>query len=227
MGEGLGKPVMRFLLRVGDSAVIASLVVGAVAAESGASSRAPIVLSKSAAVSSPASPGAAPGDAPGGLESALGVLKQAVGLAEGAQVFEGLPHPFEKEALEAEKRKPTVRFDGEWFYEKPAALETSSRLAVEKALLGSSLTPFRGLKLCGGFHADYAVRWTSDDGRRATLALVCFGCGEARIIADDGRRWTADLSAEGVKELRTFFATYRRERPAPDFKTAATPPARQ
>lgn len=210
---------MRIFLRVFVLATAAGLTGLVPAAESPSSSRLPLTLSKSTEHPSPPRPGAAPDDAEGGFERAMTILKESLAPSEGAEVFEGLPHPFEKEARAAEQQKPTRRFDEELFYASPAALTPKARRELETLVQSGTLVPFRGLKLCGGFHADYAVRWLRDKGARQVVVMFCFGCGEARIVAEDGQRWTTDLSPEGLKELRAFFAPFRQERPAPNFKT--------
>ncbi len=40
-------------------------------------------------------------------------------------------------------------------------------------------------KLCGGFHPDWAVVWTTPEG--PLEVLVCFGCDEVKVFSPRGR----------------------------------------
>lgn len=143
-------------------------------------------------------------------DRAIAALLHANAVAETVEVFEGLPHPFEREALAAEKQKPTRQFDDQLFYAAAQPLSAGQRAELKTWIGADTFVPYRGMKLCGGFHADYAVRWTWNKGSNETVLLVCFGCGEARVLA--AARDTADLAGSG-KPLRSFFSAFRKERP--------------
>lgn len=140
-------------------------------------------------------------------------------------IYEGLPNPFGEDKLfEAEKKsKPCEQIDCQWVYARPQtpSFETAGR---RQQILGTqTLVPYRGAKLCGGFHADFSVAWIK--GNVTTCALFCFGCHEARIMRTylpltsdlNSRefRLTTDISAEGYAELRKLLSAYRKERPLP------------
>lgn len=144
-------------------------------------------------------------------ERAVSALRHAMASADTVEVFEGLPHPFERDALAAEKQKATRQLDDQLFYASPQPVSAERRAELESWIGADAFVPYRGLKLCGGFHADYAVRWTWDQGRSSTVLLLCFGCGEARVLA--GARDTTDLAGSG-KALQSFFGAFRKERPA-------------
>lgn len=180
----------------------------------------PLLASTSLAAVPPTLAGSAPGDSGGGFERALAALKHAMAMGQTVEVFEGLPHPSEGPVVEAEKQKPSRQFDQEWFYAEPQAVSPELRLEVEGLLTGSTLAPYRGAKLCGAFHADFAVRWTWNKGESTSMLLVCFGCNEARVLS--GGRWTADLTPEGTEKLRAFFGTFRKERPEPALAAKTT-----
>jgi hypothetical protein len=130
--------------------------------------------------------------------------------AKSAQLFEGLPHPFERELLESEqKRAATRRLHGELFYEKAQAVPSDAAEKLRVAM-NDAVRPYRGMKLCGGFHADYAITWQT--GRATYAALVCFGCSEIKLHVPGGEL-TADMSAEGAKALRLLLEPFRKERP--------------
>lgn len=127
---------------------------------------------------------------------------------------EGLPHPgAEKNLHEAEKaRVPVFTLHGETFYATPI---TPSRLDTEalRNLLSrpSAYLPYTGLKLCGGFHADYAIEWTVDD--HAFSAFVCFTCHEIKLISTD-TTLRCDLPDTSLSTLAPLLKTYRSQRPA-------------
>src|SRR5262249_40015520 len=106
-------------------------------------------------------------------------LTEAIRRADKVVLYEGLPHQFfEKKLLEEERRTKAVEeLNGYPFYKEPLALteQDAGRLCE---LLGDPAIyqPWKGEKLCGGFHPDYAVEWHV--GAKRYRALLCFGCGE-------------------------------------------------
>ena len=173
----------------------------------------------------PAAPSAKPDGRPGAdsdaaLVRALAALRHASSVAEQVDVFEGLPHPFEKQALEAEKKKRTRTFDGEWFYAAAQPMSMDARDELHSLLGNSMFKPYGGMKLCGGFHADYAIRWSWSRGANSTLLLLCFGCAEARVIAQGSMQ--ADLTPQGWEKFKRLLAAFHQERPE-RAKPAQTP----
>ena len=145
-------------------------------------------------------------------EEASGKIRKALTEAAGIEISEGLPHQmFEGELLAAEsKRKDTEKIGPYRFYTPPVA---AANPEVLKRILASSDTirVFGGEKACGGFHPDYAVRWTGEDGSRH-FAQICFGCHE--IIYSDGKsRYRYDLEDEPLEKLRNELAPYAKKRP--------------
>lgn len=127
-------------------------------------------------------------------------------------LYEGLPHQFyEPEALEQEKKKPTVQLAGFPFYREPLELKEADRHAL-KDLIGDpgSLKAYSGEKKCGGFHPDYAVEWT--EAGKSFRYLICFGCSEARVITPAGDS-VYDITPRASVRLKELLAPYRKNRP--------------
>lgn len=153
--------------------------------------------------------------------------------ARNLEVFEGLPHPFEgKDFVENEKQtKATKEIDDNWFYAVPQFANADDKHTLQRLFAAGLFKPWRGVKFCGGFHGDYAVRYESEGYTYSVL--FCFGCHEARILRTSRTyhttyRITTDLAKEQFVELREVFKKYRKERPSPpppaDKATRPSPP---
>ena len=145
-------------------------------------------------------------------EEASSKIRKAMAEAATVTVYEGLPHQmFEPDLLAAEsKRKDTEKIGSFRFY-TPSVAATNSE--VLKRILSSSDTiqVFGGEKLCGGFHPDYVVQWSGEDGSRF-FAHICFGCHE--IIYSDGKNeYRYDFENEPFKKLMKELAPYAKKRP--------------
>jgi len=55
-------------------------------------------------------------------------------------------------------------------------------------------------KMCGGFHADYYLKWKTDSD--TWEILLCMGCHEA-IIFHDGLSLRCDLASDAAKRIKT------------------------
>ncbi len=140
------------------------------------------------------------------------------------EIFEGLPHPdSEKNLFEAENMARTpIRLDDQLFYPIAQEGRLDDVLELQRLLSTDLLRLWRGQKLCGSFHADFAVRFVS--GKSIYCVLFCFGCHEARIMRESQTikadihaadfRLTTDLNPEKFEKLRTLLMKYRKERPA-------------
>jgi hypothetical protein len=151
----------------------------------------------------------------------------AVAQAERVVVFEGLPHPrWEQPAVDvAGKAKPTVRLHGELFYDEAQAVPATEMPSLQ-TLVSRAMGPFGGEKLCGGFHADYLIRWSK--GIDTCDVLLCFGCWEYKIFAPY-HATRGDLRAKMRPALAEFVARFRGARPpsqaTPASETNLRPPA--
>lgn len=180
------------------------------------------------------------GDTDIGHAEATTALALAVARADKFTVHEGLPHPFEgKEVVQNEiLLKRTELLDREWFYVPAQPVPEKDAEKLRRLLANGLFEPWRGVKFCGGFHADYAVSFVADGV--TWQVLICFGCHEARILrlppkariaqGMAGFRLTTDLTKAGFRELDELFKAYRRQRPPPPeprtkTKTPVKPPA--
>ena len=75
-----------------------------------------------------------------------------------------------------------------------------SAILVDVFSEASSIEPYRGPKLCGGFHADFFAEFRSS--ARRSRVLVCFGCGEALLFSGSESR-IVDLSDKAFDRLDT------------------------
>ena len=110
-----------------------------------------------------------------------------VGRSSALTIYEGLPHNhWESDLRHREKKtKKTIQIEGDDFYSQPVSpapsiVEEIKRLSASK----SSFVPYRGYKLCGGFHPDWCLVWS--DGSTTYTALLCFGCSEM-IVMHEGK----------------------------------------
>jgi len=166
----------------------------------------------------------APDDTGKDFEPAVTALAEALGTAERVEIFEGLPNPSgERDSFAEEKRAKGCReIAGEWFYAKPQEARLADILELQRLTAGGFFRPRQGLKLCGGFHADYALALI--DGKNTHYVFFCLGCHEAKIIGEtqpfaaglfpDDFRLTTDLKPEFFDSWRARLTAYRKERPA-------------
>ncbi len=133
--------------------------------------------------------------------------------AERLILHEGLPHQEEEaELLAKEKRtKPTRMLHGFPFYRESAKILAADEAELQRVLGSeSSFEKSEGVRLCGGFHPDYAVEW----GNHAAVfrMLICFGCEEINVYGPD-RSLYCVLKREPAIEVRKLLQTYRKNRP--------------
>lgn len=142
----------------------------------------------------------------------LYLVSERVKTAE-AKIYEGLPHQaLDKGQFERELEiKKTVNQSGFHFYLPELEVVPSDLAAFKEIFISSaSFTRFKGLKLCGGYHPDFSLRW--DSGKKACDTQFCLGCDEARMFID-GKVIYADISEDAAARLKAIFKKYRRQRP--------------
>lgn len=112
---------------------------------------------------------------------AFQMAANAVEHAEGLTVYEGPPRWRAEGAAPRSERdvKPTFLIGYERFYPEPMIIEAADVERLRQ--LCRDAENFRGNwpSTCGGFHADYGLRWSY--GGREFDFLLCFGCGEAKL----------------------------------------------
>lgn len=142
--------------------------------------------------------------------SSEGLTIQAV---DHLTLYEGLPHQFyEADKLDSEKKsKPTIDIHGFPFYRETLELKAEDEKSL-RAELGSekSYAPYSGEKKCGGFHPDYAVKWSV--AKKTSVCLICFGCGEFRVYGPQGEQYF-DISAGARERLQALLSPYVKNRP--------------
>ncbi len=154
-----------------------------------------------------------------------GELKAAVAGAKGPVIYEGWPQgPKGKGHLSAEQKKALVMIDGEPFYPtaQTMAPEWAERL---RTTVFAAVREWSGIKLCGGFHADFLLKWDGEAGE--VDAMICFGCQEIRLFGPTGELY-GNLTNDGAKELRELLAPFwKRKNAVGQREPMPTPPARR
>ena len=111
----------------------------------------------------------------------------------------GLSHPmYESDSLYTEILfKPRNIIHGHGFEtseQEGTVIDAISRVLADR----TTYIPWRGEKLCGGFHADYYFMWK--DGSKAWEVLLCMGCREA-IMFHDGLSLRCDIALDAEKRI--------------------------
>jgi hypothetical protein len=133
--------------------------------------------------------------------------------ADGATLFEGLPHQFEeRKLLESEKaQKETVTLHGHLFYREPQQLSTVDEETLRVVLSDEgSFREWRETKCGAAYHPDYAVEW-SVNGTPYRF-LICFGCGEAKVYGPD-YALHCSIKSEIYRQVREILTKYQKNRP--------------
>lgn len=125
-------------------------------------------------------------------------------------VWEGLPRDFEPSSHSEKLGVDFFRIGDQVFYTQPLTFKDEEKTAVSDAILKhiENFKLWSGVKLCGGFHADFALEWRYK-GATLAQALLCFSCHEARFVVGD-RVELVDQSDEGFKNFRALLLPHRR-----------------
>jgi hypothetical protein len=129
-------------------------------------------------------------------------------------LYEGLPHDnYERDVFAKElDSKQTVRLNDAPFYLEPLPLDRSDadRLTALFRNANSFIPPRP--KACGGFHADYCLKWNIKDSE--LRAQICFSCGEVKIFGPDiNAHW--DIAGDAYDEFKAILKRYAKNRPTP------------
>lgn len=145
-------------------------------------------------------------------EVASSKIRKAIAEANIVFVYEGLPHQmFERDLLAAESKRKDIEKIGSFRFYTPAVAATTPEMLKRLLSSSSTIQVFGGEKLCGGFHPDFAVQWSSKDGSRF-FALICFGCHEV-IYGDGKNEYRYDFEDEPFEMLKKELAPYSKKRP--------------
>jgi len=130
------------------------------------------------------------------------------------RLFEGLPHQsWERDMLETElDTKKTFKAHGHHFYQAeitPSEADTSLLTGVATSV--ATFEEWTGMKLCGGYHPDWLVRWTVSDGQTHELHL-CFGCHEAKLYGS-GYQLYCDVADTNYEIIKSALSRYSSQRP--------------
>ena len=141
-------------------------------------------------------------------------FSRAVRGATRVRLYEGLPHQsWERDLLESElDSKETFKSNGHHFYRaeiEPSADDTTSLRNLSTT--ASGFHEWGGMKLCGGYHPDWLIRWSSADGADHELHL-CFGCHEAKLYGP-GYQLYCDLGSDCYTALKSILERYTKQRP--------------
>jgi hypothetical protein len=129
-------------------------------------------------------------------------------------IYEGLPHPEEATRLARElKEKKHFQLHGYPFYEEPLEVSAVDReKLVEILKTDDTFLAIQRLKLCGGFHPDYAVAWTVDGVEHSIL--LCFGCYDADFYkGDETFKYEIVGDSSNKSPLDVLLSAYRKNRP--------------
>jgi hypothetical protein len=96
------------------------------------------------------------------------------------------------------ENRPTVMIENGEFYSPPTKVN-GKKLNQLKGVFSTTdhVYPFRGLKDCGDFHADWRLAWK--DSEDVWTAYVCFGCGELSVAKNGDNVLYCDL-----REVKTL-----------------------
>ena len=109
--------------------------------------------------------------------------------------------------------KPLVERAGYPFYCEPLPVSADELTTLSRVLSDpASYVSFSGEKKCGGFHPDYVVDWLGDRPGSTITILLCYGCGEAKIIGPHGEH-RFDLTRPNREVTRKILVDHWQNRP--------------
>ena len=144
---------------------------------------------------------------------AYGALSAGVAPGNRLVLWEGVPRYGDAAFLEQERRqRKTVSVKGELFFADSQVVSPDLAEKLRTAVFAATRVARGGMKFCGGFHADFLLKWEHATGE--TQALLCFGCNEVKIYGPGGSLY-GDLAKEHVATLRGLLHPFGKERPRP------------
>lgn len=147
-------------------------------------------------------------------------LYEAIKNSDSVDVLEGLPHQYwEADARATEAAKPNIiKIADELFYPKLLDVSAETKTKLNEQFLKENLVevpeteaPAFTTQGCGGFHADYALRWNRN-GDTLAAALICFGCEQVMLVNVKTTVMT-NFALEGKKQFTATLKPLRQSRP--------------
>ena len=161
------------------------------------------------------------GDSDISFADATDAMSHAFATVDRFEIYEGWPRVTvnAKNILASKPQDaPPLEIDGELFYQQAQKPAEDDALSLRRLMGVKLLRPWHGVKFCGGFHADFAVRFELEGNIYSIL--FCFGCHEARLVRVPSARGTkhskadfrltTDLAPELFNELKTLLLKYRK-----------------
>ena len=138
-------------------------------------------------------------------------LRATIKKSDRVFIYEGLPHQgFESELFKREKQRKDIIIIGGYPFYTPKNHESMIGEAALKDIIAktNNYTQCEGIKLCGGFHPDYAIEWANGD--KNYYILFCYSCGEV-LVVDDNKTYIYDFKF--TEELKAIFNEFESKRP--------------
>lgn len=165
----------------------------------------------------PAAHASPPGDSELPFERAVVVLSQTVTNADQIEIYEGLSR--DATVAASQKRANHSRqITDQWFYSESDEIRAKHAVKLQRLIEGGLFRPWRDGKLCGGFHADYAIALTFP--KVTYYVLFCFTCHEARFVREGNPfaaelqspdfRVTMDINDKAFEDLRSLLIGYHK-----------------
>ena len=132
--------------------------------------------------------------------------------SEQVMIFEGLPHQaWESDLLQIEKQREDTTLIWEYQFYSPS-IELDNTDGV-KNILGEkeSILLFSGPKLCGGFHPDYCISWSTN--KKRFYCLICYGCDEL-VFYDGINDFKYEIKENELEALKIILKKYAHKRPS-------------
>jgi hypothetical protein len=149
-------------------------------------------------------------DDPTTFARAVGILSADVGRGNQLTLWEGVPRSGDKAAIEEQRRqRQTLTVDGQVFFADAQTVPPELAEKLREMIFAAARVSRGGVKLCGGFHADFLLKWESAVGD--TEALLCFGCSELKMYGGSASLY-GDIDKayyNGLRDLLTPFAKAR------------------
>jgi hypothetical protein len=147
----------------------------------------------------------------------LDEFSRAARQADRVSLYVGMPRDFERKPAGEKGEPPAVKLHEQFFAPTPQPLAPEAGEKLRETVYHGAL-PFSGLKLCGGFHADYLFRWRTKQGDYDVL--ICFSCHEYKIFGPSGELY-GDLRGKEYQALKEMF--FKSQPGPPSSKPRETP----